>query len=158
MITLGVWAAANVGVGLAGDFGASGDGPRRFFFQMSWAWGLVNGAIAGFGIADAFSEAPSKLGYLESVDQARATELAYLVNGALDLSYMAVGAWLWERGLRARDARLEGYGQALVLQGAFLLAFDGAMFGLSRTVSEDLEALPVKLVPMGTGAAVVGRF
>jgi len=48
------------------------------------------------------------------------------------VAYVATGFYLRERArsrptIRRRD-QLKGYGQSLLLQGGFLLAFDGIMF------------------------------
>ena len=45
---------------------------------------------------------------------------------------MAVGLYLNERGLRKSSDRLQGYGKALLLQGAFLFLFDGAMYATHK--------------------------
>lgn len=175
MVTLGTWALGNLAVGLWGDLVREDDGgSARYFYQMSWMWGAVNGVIAGFGLFQTFNDDSAKHGgYRASLDRARTTEVIYLVNGALDLGYLGAGAWLWERGLRTEDRVLEGYGQAIVLQGAFLLLFDGALFLLSRTITSDLEQLPVELIPVPValldqtahpaglptvGGGLIGRF
>lgn len=157
MITLGTWGVANLGVGLVGDLSGNEDDPTRYFHQMNWMWGAVNGALAGIGLYSAFS-GELESDYQESLRKARQTELVFLLNGILDLSYMSVGAWLWERGLRTEEPVLEGYGQSLVMQGGFLFLFDGVMFFVRRSVTSDLTALPIQLVPTPTGMALVGRF
>ena len=160
MTTLGVWAVANVGVGLWGDFIRRDTGDsQRFLHQMNWLWGVANGAIAGVGLASALSADPASSDYTETLAKVRAREVVFAVNGALDLAYMGAGAWLWERGFRTSERRLEGYGQSLVIQGGFLLLFDGIMYSLSRRLSHKVDKLPVQLVPTPTGGmALVGRF
>ncbi len=159
MLTLGAWAAGNLTVGLIGDLGGQPDRPERYFHQMNWMWGAVNGVIAGFGIAGAFAEHRTGDGFLDRLHVARTTEYIFLFNGALDLAYLGVGAWMWERGLRTEEPVLEGYGMALIMQGGFLLLFDGIMFTLSHLlVTKPLDDLPIRLVPTPTGAAVAGTF
>ena len=157
MTTLGVWAAANLAVGLAGDL-AGGDEPARYAYQMSWMWGAVNGVLAGVGLAGALGASPGARPYREALMEARSTETLFLVNGVLDLAYVGAGAWLWERGLRTADPRTQGYGQAVVVQGAFLLLFDGVLLLLRRDLRLGLEALPVDLVPVPRGAGLSWRF
>lgn len=157
MVTLGIWSAGNLAVGLVGDLGGDEDDAARYFHQMNWMWGAVNGVISGFGLASAFG-GELETDWAKAVSKARTTELVFLVNGVLDLSYMAVGAWLWERGLRTDEVILEGYGQSLVMQGAFLFVFDWVLFGVRRGVTGSLEGLPIRLVPTPMGASLVGRF
>lgn len=157
MVTLGAWSLGNLTVGLVGDLSGDEDDAARYFHQMNWMWGAVNGVISGFGMASAFG-GELETDWAKAVSKARTTEIVFLVNGVLDLSYMAVGAWLWERGLRTEEAVLEGYGQSLVMQGAFLFVFDWVLFGVRRGVTGSLEGLPIRLVPTPTGASLVGRF
>lgn len=159
MLTLGTWALGNVGVGLWGDFIREDEGgSERFFHQMNWMWGAVNGVIAGIGLYAAYSASPENHDYLSSLNQARTTETIFLINGVLDLAYVGTGAWLWERGLRTQDRVLEGYGQSVMLQGTFLLLFDGVVYVLRRTLTDELEGLPVQLVPTYRGAMLRGHF
>ncbi len=60
-----------------------------------------------------------------------------LLNAGLDVGYMAFGGYLWQRGSSEDNARLTGYGQSLILQGAFLMAFDLTLFALNNRISND---------------------
>lgn len=67
-------------------------------------------------------------------DASHRLEKILLFNAGIDLAYMAVGGWMWDRGSRGLSGpsgvdaeRLTGWGQALVLQGGFLFAFDVVM-------------------------------
>lgn len=159
MLTLGAWALGNVGVGLWGDVIREDHGSSaKYFHQMNWMWGIANGAIAGFGGWAAFKDRPQRHLRLETLSEFRTRSVVFLVNGALDVAYIATGAWLWERGTRISDRVFRGYGQSIILQGGFLLAFDGVMYVLSRHLARRASELPVKLVPTGQGVSVVGRF
>ena len=46
------------------------------------------------------------------------------LNLGLDVAYLTAGALMWERGASGDEPLLLGFGRSLVLQGAFLLAFD----------------------------------
>ena len=49
----------------------------------------------------------------------------FLINGGLDLAYIGAGIGLARWAAHRGDPIREGWGQALVTQGAFLLVFDG---------------------------------
>ena len=74
-------------------------------------WGVVDGAIAYVGSRRRAAKGPT--------DRARLRRVL-LVNAALDVGYLAAGAWL------VRDGRWRGDGAAVLVQGAFLLVLDSA--------------------------------
>jgi hypothetical protein len=102
---LGAWAAGSVVVGgvLAARPGTRGLG------RQTAAWGAVDGAIALVGARRRAGGGPTPPLRLRRV---------LLVNAALDVGYVATGAWL------VRDGRWRGDGIAVVVQGAFLLVLD----------------------------------
>jgi hypothetical protein len=54
-----------------------------------------------------------------------------LINAGLDLGYIGLGLWMQERGQRPgidNAARLRGWGNAILVQGGFLLAYDLVAF------------------------------
>lgn len=157
MGTLTAWAIANIGVGVVGNI-TSDDERMRAFHQGNWAWNTVNLVIGGIGLYNALNADPATIGYKKTLDAAESAKTVFVINSVLDCVYMATGAWLWERGLRTDEPVMTGWGQALVLQGGFLLAYDLVMWGLTLSVLSDIGDLPIKLVPMGEGAAIVGRF
>jgi hypothetical protein len=61
-------------------------------------------------------------------------EHLYLINAGLDVAYMLGGAYLWQLSAKkpSKQALLSGYGQSVVLQAAFLLAFDTGMYFIQR--------------------------
>lgn len=104
---LGAWAAASVVAGAV--LTAS---PRtRGFGRQTLTWGAVDGAIAYVGARRRAASGPTDAGRLRTV---------LLVNVGLDAGYLAAAAWL------LRDGRWRGDGAAVAVQGAFLLALDGA--------------------------------
>jgi hypothetical protein len=56
-----------------------------------------------------------------------------------------------ERGLRTDDSRLIGFGKSVILQGAFLMAFDGIMYGVHHAHAKELPELVqnISLGPSG---------
>ena len=59
-------------------------------------------------------------------ERARKAQLVFAIHAGLDVTYVMAGGIMWELG-RGQSPRVTGYGQALVLQGSFLFAFDVAM-------------------------------
>jgi hypothetical protein len=129
MRVLGAWAIGNVGVSGARYFAT--EGPEKYFHQMNVGWGAVNLALAGSALLAARRPTPPTDRASTTRAQMR-TENLYLFNAGLDVAYVATGFYLKERA-RSRSTqrqqdRLTGYGRSLLLQGSFLLAFDGLMF------------------------------
>ena len=122
MVVLMSWASANI---LAGGAGwALADDPRwRGFHQMNLGWGAINLGIAAFGYVSATGELPPTT-VAETIAQSVSIQKVLLFNAGLDLGYVAAGWAMWERGQRKDNAQLRGFGQSIVLQGAFLFAFD----------------------------------
>jgi hypothetical protein len=65
-------------------------------------------------------------------------EKVLLFNAALDLGYMAVGFFFIEKGLRLEKERWIGFGKSIVLQGAFLLLFDGILVVFQMELGAEL--------------------
>lgn len=111
MTVLAGWSLGSISAGAV--MATSDDRAVRFAGVQNLAWGAIDGAIAGYALAtlkreDDPSGARRKLARL------------FLVNAALDVAYVTVGALLATQD----DARLGGSGAAVVTQGAFLLGFD----------------------------------
>lgn len=102
---LGGWAAGSVAAGAL----LSVQPTTRGFGRQTLAWGAVDGLLAAVGARRRTSRGPT--------DPARLRRVL-LVNAALDVGYVATGAWV------VRRTRWRGDGAAVVVQGAFLLALD----------------------------------
>jgi hypothetical protein len=133
MMVLGGWAVANIASGLVLRINTSGSTSR--FYEMNAIWNGVNLAIAGFGYFSA-----AKLGTdgsaLELFQEQMGIDKTLLFNAGLDLGYIAAGAWMMERSKNvSKDPDLwKGYGKSIMLQGAFLFAFDVAMVLIHKKV------------------------
>ncbi len=79
----------------------------RAFWFMSALWAAIDGGIAWYGLT---------CGPMSPADLAPALK----ANAGLDVLYVVAGAVLLTRP----SARLKGFGLAVVVQGAFLLALD----------------------------------
>lgn len=109
-------------------------GRTRYVHQMNAMWNVVNLGIAGFGYYGLQNQS-TNLSLSETIREFHNFENILLFNAGLDVGYMALGAFLWERGLRKNSNRLVGYGQSMILQGGFLFTFDLVLYFLSKNQS-----------------------
>lgn len=138
ILILGTWAVGNM---IWGGVGASRtSGETKAFHQMNLYWNSVNLLIAGLGYWQASKEVPSS-DFWATMDAQQSIEKILLVNAALDLAYMGGGLYLKERGLRKSNDRLIGFGKSIILQGAFLMVFDGIMFGFHHSHARQLPEI-----------------
>jgi hypothetical protein len=148
MLILGTWAIGNM---VWGGIGASQtSGEVKAFHQMNLYWNSVNLVIAGFGYYQATKEVPGT-DFWATMNAQQSIEKILLVNAALDVAYMAGGLYMKERGLRSDNSRLVGFGQSVILQGAFLMAFDAVMYGFHQAHAGELPGLVqnISLGPTG---------
>lgn len=130
MKILGGWAIANIAVGSIGFYKTKG--AARYFNQMNIFWNIINLGIATAGFYSAKTASEKQFNLNQSLAEQRKTERILLINAGLDLAYVAGGVYLNRRGISKNSDRLHGYGNAVILQGAFLFLFDSAMFGLQH--------------------------
>ena len=122
MKVLGTWAVANMVASPILKNNATGS--EKYFHEMNLYWNAFNLAIASAGYIGSLKDDPSKYDLKESIKEQQKIEKILLFNTGLDIGYVAAGFFLNERGKRKNDLRLEGYGNSLKLQGAFLAVFD----------------------------------
>lgn len=135
MLILGSWALLNLLVGTIRGFQTRGQ--VQAFHQMNAYWNLVNLGIACFGYWQA-SQFSLPIIFWEVISAQQQIEKVLLFNAALDLGYMAVGFLLIERGLRLEKERWIGFGKSILLQGAFLLLFDGILVAFQLELGAEL--------------------
>lgn len=145
MFTLGAWALGNIAINgtllaLQANRMPTERGSAYYFQQMNVLWSVVNLGLAAGGLYGSLTEPAHGLSLFETVEKQASIERILLLNAGLDAAYMAVGAWMLERSKTAPDqaALWQGYGQSLVLQGAFLLIFDVTVYMIHHTASEPL--------------------
>lgn len=144
MLVLGSWAVGNIAVGTIGR--STSKGNTKYFHEMNAAWNLINLGIAGFGFFNLL-EPDINLNLAEALSQQKSMEGILLFNAGLDLGYIAIGAYLKERSKNSEKNkdRLLGYGNSLILQGAFLLLFDISLYyfhyDLSNTFLNSIESV-----------------
>ena len=131
LTVLGGWALGNLAVSSIAT--GQTEGSAHYFHQMNIGWGAINLALAGVGYLGARraagQPAPDRAGNVRA--QLR-TENLYLFNAGLDVAYLATGVYLLEKSRNPTAPgsadRWRGYGQSLLLQGGFLLLFDGFQY------------------------------
>lgn len=128
MYVLGGWAASNL---ITGTYGWSTQtGSTKYFHQMNTMWNIVNLSIAGFALYNFSITDISLLGEGEMLQKHMRFEKLFLINAGLDIIYMGAGGFLIHRAGKSEknSLRYKGYGRSIILQGAFLFAFDLVMY------------------------------
>lgn len=140
MYVLGSWALLNLGTGAAGW--AKYDGEKKYFNQMNFFWNTVNLTIAGVALYNNYQTGYSLLSPQEALSKHLDTEKILLINAGLDAVYISTGFLLKYLGNKAETRKdlLRGYGNSLLLQGAFLLLFDAVLYGLMHQQSTAFTA------------------
>ncbi len=159
MMVLGSWAFGNMLVGTYGHFNTSGH--ARGFHQFNFMWNVVNLGIATFGYYQAVNADPTTFGHVDILKEYNTLQNILLLNVGLNVSYMATGLYLRERSKNSikHGDRLKGYGNSLLLQGAFLFLFDTSLFFIHRNHA-GLHLYPQleSLAEGGAGLGMVLRF
>ena len=134
MFVLGSWATANIVTGLIGR--SQTEGSRSRFHEMNAIWNSVNLGIAVFGYISAQKLDPSGSAF-ELYKSQQQLDRILLINAGLDVAYMVSGLWMRERSknISGNSDLWLGYGNSIILQGAFLFVFDLAMFGLHQRIN-----------------------
>lgn len=147
MFTLGGWAVGNMGVGAVG-FALERDERLRFFHLGNLVWNAVNLGLAAVGLVTSYGPQPATLDAKALLLGSEREEKVFFINAGLDVAYLATAAFLWQRGDATADAKLVGFGQALLLQGGFLLVFDTVMGFLNLRLTDRLLT-HVQISPLG---------
>lgn len=152
MIVLGSWAVANMGVGAVG-FGLETDERLRALHLSNLVWNSVNLTLALISLIREWDDDPASFDAKASLVSSEGSEKVFFINAALDLGYLAAAAFFWQRGEATNTPWLVGVGQSLVIQGAFLVLFDGIMGILNaRLTNRLLEGVDIQVTPLGVAA------
>ena len=132
MYILGGWAIANIISGTVGNYSSSGK--TKYFHQFNAVWNTVNLGIAVFGLTGISAD---PLSLSESFSEFNSLQNLLLLNAGLDVAYIVSGFYLKERSKNAgsKNNLLIGYGNSLIMQGSFLLAFDLVLYFLHKNNS-----------------------
>jgi len=138
MDVLGSWAISNIGVGSIGWADSKG-GSNKYFYQMNTIWGAANLGAAILGFTSVHNNKNKVLNPAESLNAQQKIEKTFLINGGLDVVYIGAGIFLKNRGDTRNSTELRGYGSSIIIQGAFLLLFDGTMYSAQRSHGNKLR-------------------
>jgi len=120
MFTLGVWSAGSTVIGIPMTMQ---DSPAvRAAGIQSIAWGVVGGVVTGLALAQGSSARRIVGTEAYWLKERKKLRNIFLVTAALDVAYLAVGSALWAASTKPE---LRGTGAGIMLQGGFLLVFDG---------------------------------
>jgi hypothetical protein len=157
MVILGSWAGANLATN--GILLANSSGSDKYFYQMNIYWNVVNGALAGLGLWQAKRKIGESTAF-QTLEEQSSTEKAFLINSGLDVAYIVSGAYLMEKSKNSTDNQdmLKGYGQSIILQGGFLLLFDGIMYGVHRSHLKKRKSIFDNLTFTGNQVGFVWKF
>lgn len=127
MVVLGSWASANI-IGSAIGYGLSTSNEEKEFYIMNGSWGLINLGLA----LPALLTKPKPTASLYDLQRNQTKfEKIFLANAVLDVAYITGGFYLKEyasnQAAPKDQERFNGFGNAIILQGAGLMAFDIAM-------------------------------
>lgn len=158
MTLLGSWAVGNMAVGAVGYYNSNGS--TKYFHQMNFFWNSVNLAIAGFAYYGSLEGSALSLSLAETIKEQNSIEKILLFNAGLDIGYMATGLYLRERSFNASKNQdlFNGYGQSLILQGGFLLLFDGIMFYAQNKHQSKLLELLDNVTLSHNGIGIIYNF
>ncbi|WP_052354105.1 DUF6992 family protein [Flectobacillus major] len=134
MLVLGGWSVGNLAT--SGILIGQSSGSEKYFYQMNLYWNAVNGALAGLGYLQAKKQIRAGISPNQSlIDEQYGTEKVFLLNTGLDVAYVIGGAYLLEKSKNSSTQKdlLKGYGQSVIMQGSFLMLFDGIMYAVHRS-------------------------
>jgi hypothetical protein len=158
MEVLGGWGIINIGAGaiwgwnsknvsvysnLGGAQVATSNGISRegkYFFQMNTIWGAVDFGTALIGYAGIQKYRKKTLSAAETLEQQKRLEKIFLINGALDIAYLGTGTYLKLTGDSRHSPIMRGYGESILMQGGFLLIFDGLMYQAEKSNGNKLRS------------------
>lgn len=151
MLVLGGWALANIVSGTTLSFTTQGE--AKYFNQFNALWNTVNLGLALNGL---FNTGTDSLSLYNSVTGHQTLQNIFVLNAGLDLAYIATGLFLKEKAKNSdKKDILNGYGNSLLVQGAFLLVFDAAMYFIHQNnANVTLYPLLGTLTDPGVGLGV----
>lgn len=159
MLFLGGWSVANIA--FSGAMMTQTDESDFYFHQMNVAWNAVNLTIAGFGYWNSKRAKIADYDLSKTIKEQRKIQNILLINSGLDVAYMAAGWYLLDRADQSEDNSnlMKGYGQSLLLQGGFLLAFDLVQYGLHFRRNTVLNSFADNIqIQVGNGIGLRYRF
>ncbi len=146
------WSVANLAV--SGIAVGQAKGSTKYFHEMNLYWNVVNVGIAGMGLLS-LRKQPTSPTISSVVKEHYTLQKSLLLNTGLDIAYVTSGLWLLDKSKTEitplRSNRFRGFGQAVVIQGGFLLVFDLANYIIHRADSPRLHRLLDQVNLSGNG-------
>lgn len=99
----------------------------KYFAQMNTIWGSVDFVTALLGYTGTQNNKNKKLTAAETLHEQERIEKIFRINSYLDIGYLGAGLYLKLAGDSRNSPMMKGYGEAVLLQGGFLLIFDQLM-------------------------------
>jgi len=150
--TLAGWSATNLAV--SGIAIGQAKGSARYFHEMNIYWNAVNLGIAGMGLV-ALRKKNQSATVSSAVKEHYTLQKTLLFNTGLDLAYVTSGLWLLDKSktenIGVRQDRFRGFGQAVVVQGGFLLIFDLTNYFIHQSDNQRLHRVLDKVQLTGNG-------
>ncbi|MEP7253896.1 MAG: hypothetical protein ABI683_15995 [Ginsengibacter sp.] len=136
MAVLAGWGVANLLY--SGIATGTATGSDKYFHQMNLIWGGVNFTLGTAGVI--FTRNRQGLGFRQSFKKQLGIEKVYLFNTGLDVAYVVGGFYFKEKAKNSSSDydRYHGYGNSIILQGAALFLYDGAMYLIHRNHGKKL--------------------
>lgn len=127
MIVLSTWGGATL-AGSAAGYALTNSYEEKEFYLMNGAWGLIN---LGIALPGALAAQKRSASLYEMQRTQTKMEKIFLANAMLDIVYVTGGVALKQYAYNQIDLRDEqrfnGFGNAVIIQGAGLLVFDSFM-------------------------------
>ncbi len=143
---LGGWGLINLGTGAYMNWGTGSktititvDGNQvpsrvsslspelKYFAQMNTIWGSANFLTALIGYTGQQNNKNKKLTAAQTLQEQERIQKIFKINMYFDVAYLGAGAYLKLVGDSRNSPIMKGYGESVLLQGGFLLLFDGLM-------------------------------
>ncbi len=158
MIVLGSWSAANLIY--SGIATGQTSGTTKYFHQMNVMWGGINLGLAALGYIGTKNK--DGLNIVQSLKQQAGIEKTYMLNMGLDVAYVAGGFYLKERAKNStkNQQKFKGYGESIILQGAFLFVLDGVLFAVHNRHGKKIYKMldKVQFGATGNGLGMVVKL
>jgi len=157
MLSLGSYALANFAISGVAYFSSEDEYSKRYH-EMNVMWNTVNMGLALPGYIKA-RRGGQPMTRAEMLKAQKKTESIFLINDVLDLGYIATGIWMREVAPNQLDQEdlFKGYGNSLILQGSFLLAFDAVAYYIHHNHGKKLlgfEKVSSSTTQLGIGLRV----
>lgn len=153
------WGLTNVAAGGTGYFAAQKD-EWKYFHEMNAGFGVVNTIVGAANVWAAQRAAAQKPDYSIACDQYKANRRRYLYGSALDAAFIVAGIALTQNADKSPENKdvYNGFGKALVTQGAALLIFNNAMYALHGRMNARWFQLMTELRFTGASIGYVHTF